>query len=109
MTAASIEGGVEAKVPTAPESLPTAASPNASRSRFRLRSASNAKPARRSPNVVGSAWTPWVRPTQSVSACSRARATSASRYAVAPLIRIDPASTSWSPSAVSSTSEEVSP
>ena len=36
-----------------------------------MRSASNAKPARRSPKVVGSAWTPWVRPTQSVSRCSQ--------------------------------------
>ena len=41
--------------------------------RNRLRSASNAKPASRRPKVVGSAWTPWVRPTQSVSACSRGR------------------------------------
>ena len=49
------------------------------RSRLRLRSASKAKPARRSPKVVGSAWTPWVRPTQRCRACSSARATSASR------------------------------
>ena len=40
-------------------------------SRSRLRSASKAKPARRRPKVVGSAWTPWVRPTQSVSRCSQ--------------------------------------
>jgi len=31
------------------------------------------------PKVVGSAWTPWVRPTQSVSRSSSARLTSASR------------------------------
>ena len=63
-------------VPTAPESLPTASSSNARSSRPRLRSASNAKPASFSPNVVGSACTPCVRPMQSVSRYSRARATS---------------------------------
>ena len=34
-------------------------------------------PASLMPNVVGSAWTPCVRPTHSVSTCSRARALSA--------------------------------
>ena len=58
---------------------------------------------------MGSAWTPWVRPTQSVSACSRALATSASRKAVAPLVMISPASTSCRPRAVSRTSEDVRP
>ena len=50
-------------MPTAPESLPTATCSKAACSRSRLRWASKAKPASRSPNVVGSAWTPWVRPT----------------------------------------------
>ena len=54
-------------MPTAPESLPTAHASKARRSRSRLRSASNAKPASRSPKLVGSAWIPWVRPTQTVS------------------------------------------
>ena len=45
--------------------------------RWALRSASNAKPASLMPNVVGSAWTPCVRPTQTVSTCSRARSASA--------------------------------
>ena len=54
-------------MPTAPESLPKASCSKAFSSRARLRSASKAKPARRRPKVVGSAWTPWVRPTQSVS------------------------------------------
>ena len=70
---------MEAYVPTAPESLPTATCSKAPVSRWRLRSASKAKLASRSPKVVGSAWTPWVRPTQSVSANSFALATSASR------------------------------
>ena len=39
----------------------------------RCGAASKAKPASLMPNVVGSAWTPWVRPTQTVSTCSRAR------------------------------------
>ena len=82
---------------------------NARSSRRRLRSASKAKPASRRPKVVGSAWTPWVRPTQSVSGCSSARSTSASRYSRAPARIASPASTSCSASAVSSTSEEVSP
>ena len=76
----------------------------------RLRSASKAKPARRRPKVVGSAWTPWVRPTQSVSRCSSARSTQ--RVAVgagAGERATSPASRSCSASAVSSTSEEVRP
>ena len=43
----------------------------------RCGAASNAKPASLMPNVVGSAWTPCVRPTQTVSTCSRARSASA--------------------------------
>ena len=69
-------------MPTAPESLPKRSCSKASSSRVRLRSASKAKPARRRPKVVGSAWTPWVRPTQSVSRCSSAR--SIKRVAVGP-------------------------
>ena len=38
------------------------------------RSSSNAQPASFSPKVVGSAWTPCVRPMQSVCRCSSARA-----------------------------------
>ena len=50
--------------PTAPESLPDAASPSSARSsRSRSRSSSNAQPASLAPNVIGSAWTPCVRPT----------------------------------------------
>ena len=49
-----------------------------------MRVASIAKPASLMPNVVGSAWTPCVRPTQTVSTCSRARSASASANARAP-------------------------
>ena len=59
--------------------------------------------------MVGSAWTPWVRPTQSVSACSRARSASAAASSRARGTITSPARWSCSPSAVSSTSEEVRP
>ena len=49
-----------------------------------LRCASKAKPASLSPNDVGSAWTPCVRPTHSVPACSRARSASAAASSRAP-------------------------
>ena len=71
-------------MPTAPEIAPTEAWANARSRRSALRSASKAKPASLSPNDVGSAWTPWVRPTQSVPACSRARSASAAAKARAP-------------------------
>ncbi len=73
-TRVSNSGLVAAYVPTAPEIAPTATCANARSRRRALRSASNAKPASLTPNVVGSAWTPCVRPTHSVSTCSRARA-----------------------------------
>ena len=71
-------------MPTAPEIAPVAAWANARSSRSALRWASIAKPASLSPNEVGSAWTPWVRPTHSVPACSRARSASAAASARAP-------------------------
>ena len=74
-----------------------------------LRCASKAKPASLTPKVVGSACTPWVRPTHSVSTCSRARAASAATSSRAPATRTSPTARSCSASAVSSTSEEVSP
>ena len=54
-------------MPTAPEIAPVAACSNARSSRSALRCASNAKPASLRPNDVGSACTPCVRPTHSVS------------------------------------------
>jgi hypothetical protein len=61
------------------------------------------------PNVVGSAWTPCVRPTQTVSTCSRARRAITATSSRAPAVTISPAARSCSASAVSSTSEEVRP
>ena len=68
-----------------------------------------AKPASLSPKDVGSAWTPWVRPTHSVSACSRARSASAAASSRAPGTITSPARRSCRASAVSSTSDEVRP
>ena len=96
-------------MPTAPEIAPTAAAANAASSRSALRCASIAKPASLRPNEVGSACTPCVRPTHSVSACSRARSASTRASSFAPGTITSPARRSCSASAVSSTSEEVSP
>ena len=65
-TDSSIQGGTVAWVPTAPEILPTAICALASARRARLRRVSSTQPASFSPKLVGSAWTPWLRPTQSV-------------------------------------------
>ncbi len=51
----------------------------------RSRSSSNAQPASLSPNVVGSAWTPCVRPMQSVRRCSSARRDDGGERAVDPV------------------------
>ena len=83
-------GSIAAYVPTAPLSAPTAACANARSSRCALRCASIAKPASLMPNVVGSAWTPCVRPTQTVSTCSRARAASAATSSRAPATTSSP-------------------
>ena len=74
-----------------------------------MRWASNAKPASFNPNVVGSACTPWVRPTVSVSRCSRARSASAATSSRAAGRITSPAARICSASAVSSTSDEVRP
>ncbi len=69
----------------------------------------NAQPASLSPNVVGSAWTPCVRPMHIVSRCSSARATTAPKARSSPSSTSAPASCTASESAVSSTSDDVSP
>jgi hypothetical protein len=61
------------------------------------------------PNVVGSACTPCVRPTQTVSTCARAWSASAPTSSRAPWTTISPAARSCSASAVSRTSDDVSP
>ena len=69
----STSGSVAEYVPTAPESFPTRSPSSARSTRVRSRSSSNAQPASFSPNVVGSACTPCVRPIVSVIRCSSAR------------------------------------
>ena len=69
-------------VPTAPEIEPTADPPRAPAPGARRRAASSAyQPAALKPNVIGSAWMPWLRPTIGVSRCwsARRRTTSISR------------------------------
>src|SRR5918993_1088006 len=65
------------RVPTAPEMVRTAPASRAAASRGRSRSKAKAWPASLRPKVVGSAATPWVRPRQRVSRCSRARSRTA--------------------------------
>ena len=105
----SSSGSVAAYVPTAPESLPTRIPSSARASRCRLRSSSNAQPASFSPNVVGSACTPCVRPIWSVPRCCSARATTTASARSTPSRTRTPASRIWSASAVSTTSEDVRP
>ncbi len=78
-TYSSTNGSTSEYVPTTPEIFPTDTASRARRSRSRSRSSSNAHRASLWPNVVGSAWTPWVRPMHSVSRCSRARLRTAPR------------------------------
>ena len=108
-TAASIFGSRLAKLPTAPEILPTAALLAARRKVSRRRVNSVYQTANFSPTVVGSASTPCVRPMQGVILYFfasplinlRATPTFLSMMAAARLILSD--------SAVSSISEEVMP
>jgi hypothetical protein len=105
----STSGSAAEYVPTAPESLPTRIVSSARWTRPRSRSSAKAQPASLSPNVVGSAWTPWVRPIISVPRCSSARAITATSARSIPVRTRAPASRIWSESAVSSTSDDVSP
>ena len=75
----SVSGPMWAKVPTAPEILPTRRSSAAARRRARLRPASSYQMASFRPKVMGSAWTPWVRPICTVCLNSSARRLSTSR------------------------------
>ena len=105
----SSSGSVTEYVPTAPESFPKRAPASACSRRSRPRSSSTAQPASLSPKVVGSAWTPCVRPIQTVSRYSSARRTTAAWARAMPSRSKAPASRSWRASAVSTTSDEVSP
>ena len=66
-TYCSTNGSTFEYVPTAPESLPTEITSRARRSRSTSRRTCSAQSASFTPNVVGSAWMPWVRPTIGVS------------------------------------------
>src|SRR5664280_1415543 len=71
--------------------------------------AAKAKSASRCPNVSGSPWMPWVRPTRSVERCSRPRSRRAATRLSALVRRMSLASTSCTASAVSSRSLLVMP
>ena len=105
----STSGSAAEYVPTAPENLPTRIPSRARSTRDRSRSSAKAQPASLSPNVVGSAWTPCVRPIMIVSRCSSARATTAVNARSTPSSTSAPASRICSDSDVSSTSEDVRP
>ncbi len=108
-TLASIAGSRCAKVPTAPEILPTATVSRARSTRSRSRCSSAYQSASFSPNVIGSACTPWVRPIIGVRRCSSARPRTASIRPAIPLTIRSQASRIWSACAVSTTSDEVRP
>ncbi len=75
----STSGSTWAKVPTAPDSLPTRTDSRARWRRSRLRPASAYQSAALSPKTMGSAWMPWVRPTHRVSRCRSASVRSTAR------------------------------
>ena len=103
----STSGSIAAYWPTAPDSFPTriparAPAPDAS-GRGRAQ-----RPSRRASGRTSSC-TPCVLPMHTVSRCSSARATTARNARPTPAIRIAPASCTVSASAVSRTSDDVSP
>ena len=97
----STAGSMLEYVPTAPDSLPTATASRARRSRVRSRSAWRHHSASLAPNVVGSAWMPWVRPT--IGVCPVLEGPALQRADEPP-----PASTSRSAASVSIRSRAVS-
>ncbi len=98
-----------ANVPTAPEIAQVAMSALAWTSRSRQRANSACASASLTPNVVGSAWTPWLRPMVTVSLCSKARRLSAASSASMSASRMSEARDSCTARQVSSTSDEVMP
>ena len=108
-TCSSTKGSMLAKVPTAPEILPTEMT---SRARFRRtmsRRTSSAHSAIFHPNVTGSAWMPCVRPIITVPRCSIARRLRTSKTPSASWISSVRACRIWTANEVSSTSELVIP
>ena len=108
-TFSSTSGGTVACEPTAPLILPYEIWAFASARRPWARRISAAHPASLRPKVVGSAWTPCVRPMQMVSLNSMARRSTTSRRSWRSCSRIVAESRNWSAVAVSHTSCEVSP
>ena len=107
-TYASTSGSICEYVPTAPDSLPTAI---ASRARATHAVTPHLERPERElgPEVVGSAWTPCVRPTIGVPRCSRARAAMAASSSSTAVNRRSHARTRVTDRAVSTTSLEVRP
>jgi hypothetical protein len=108
-TAVSIPGSRWAKVPTAPESLPTATVSRARSTLTRCRVISACQRASFRPKVIGSACTPWERPIITVSLCSKARRRRTTSSPSRSRSRRSAAAVSWRASAVSRTSLEVRP
>ena len=108
-TASSTSGGRCENVPTAPESLPWAIVARARSSRTRWRCSSAYHSAIFRPNVIGSAWTPWVRPIIGARLCRSARSFTASASETTPVRTMSHASRIRIARAVSTTSEEVRP
>ena len=101
--------GVRVRAHRARELADAHAVEGAACSRTRWRRSSVTQPSTFRPKVVGSAWTPWVRPTIGVCRNSSARTTAAASTASTPASSSSPASRSCSARPVSTTSEDVRP
>ena len=108
-TASSTSGGRCEKVPTAPDSLPNAMLARARSSRARCRCSSACHRAIFRPKVMGSAWTPWVRPIIGACLWRRARSCTAAIRSRRSARTMSQASRIRMARAVSTTSEEVRP
>ena len=106
---ASTDGSRCANVPTAPDTFPKEIVSRACSTRSRSRCSSAYQSASFSPKVIGSAWTPCVRPIIGVCRCSSARSRTASMAPAMSFTITSQASRICSACAVSMTSEEVSP
>ena len=105
----STSGSKCASVPTAPLNLPVAQPSSAVSRRSSPRPSSSLHSRHLSPNVIGSACTPWLRPTWGVFRCACASVHAARRTRATPAASKRPASCTWQASAVSTRSDEVSP
>ena len=108
-TCVSTRGARWAWVPTAPLSLPTATRARVCRKRSSARPNSSYIKASFSPNVIGSAWMPWLRPIIGTSLKARARSAVTARNSARSARSRSQAAVIWTASVVSRMSEEVSP